>query len=249
MIGFSEYLEEQVNYENIHEHDFEDFFQENFMELEVELDEKSRSEKFTKQPWEDGKDIEETYALVMKHVDANKKTFLRMAKSAAKKARNAKVYVGEFNVKPFSSFKKKVQDRGKKASELTDVMRTTITVQSADDVEMVSKQILKDFVVVDKKGGLIDAKTKGKDKDFGYYGSNHFLVNMNGLVSEIQVMTKRLSSMKDEAHKFYDKHRVEVDAAKKSGKALSPETIKDMQKSKKIFSQGNRENKYFNRGK
>jgi hypothetical protein len=247
MLSLIEYIVDGDFDDLIHEHEFMEFFDKYYMEFNLE--ESKPSVKFTSQPWDDEGDLDDIYAQILKHVDANKAEFLRKAKFVARKARNAKVYVGEFNVKSLKSFKDKVSNRDKKASQLTDVMRTSISVESAEDVEAVSKMILKTFVVVNKKGGLVDAKTKGKDKDFGYYGANHFLVNMNGLVSEIIVMTKRLSSMKDEAHKFYDEHRDAVDYAKKHGTELTPDVLKDMDRSKRMFAQGNRSNKFYNRGK
>ena len=91
----------------------------------------------------------------------------------------------------------------------------------------VVKQVKKRFKIV-----RYDFKSKGGDKEFGYFGSHHFLADLGGMVVEIQVMSRRLWAFKEEAHKIYTKLR--------SGSDLSKELQKKMKTvSKQMFSKAN----------
>ena len=243
--------------ESFYSDDFNNFFVENFVTYENELLEKSERIDFKGQPWGDVSKTntpDDIYNKAVQMAKDNQKEFFRKVKFAARKARNAKVVTNEFTIKPEKSFKGKITrtDVIKKASEITDMLRTTITVESESDIELVTKAILKEFKVVNKKGGYVDIKSKGKDKVFGYYGSTHFLVDMNGMTSEIQLMTKRMAAYKEEAHKFYDKYRNDLDKKDptklKVGSTLNQKDFDmDKRRSKTMFAKGNIKNNYYNR--
>ena len=82
---------------------------------------------------------------------------------------------------------------------------------------------------------VIEHEIKERDEsgDYGYYGSHHFLVDLDGVIAEIQVMTKKLWAYKEAAHQIYNKYRSAQDADKdleKMDKAIS----------RKLFDLGNR---------
>jgi hypothetical protein len=52
-----------------------------------------------------------------------------------------------------------------------------------------------------------DDKKQGSDKEYGYYGAYHIGCLVDGLTTEIQVMTKRLRKYKSVAHKIYSDTR------------------------------------------
>jgi ppGpp synthetase/RelA/SpoT-type nucleotidyltranferase len=140
------------------------------------------------------------------------------------------------DIKGLESFVDKAINRyplqGKGASDITDVLRSAILVSNQDEVEKTVKNIKKYFTVAKHK-----EKIEGNDPTYGYYGSHHFYVKIGKLFSEIQVMTKKLWSYKDEAHKIYNKYRSIKDAddrVKKLDIELSKQLFKTANKDKKV---------------
>ena len=102
----------------------------------------------------------------------------------------------------------KIIERGK--SKITDVIRGAILLKTDADVEKVVKNIKRNVPIYE-----YEYKKKGEDKNYGYHGSHHFLIQVDvGYLAEIQVMTKRLWAFKHEAHKIYEKLRVSKDIVK-----------------------------------
>jgi putative nucleotidyltransferase with HDIG domain len=177
------------------------------------------------QPWGDIKEktdeeVDRVYKIAKDYAEKAKGDLNRVLKRAA--TNNAKILIG---IKPLNSFGDKVINRNRKASEIHDVLRSAILVQTPEDVQKVRKAIEKRSAIF-----RVEEKEKGKDKEFGYYGSVHFNIKLKGIIVEIQVMTKKLWTLKDWAHEFYNKWR----SAKKTD-----EFKKDARLSKSIFSKGN----------
>lgn len=125
------------------------------------------------------------------------------------------------DIKSEESFKNKTVKRGKDA-EVGDVLRGAILVDKEEQILEVTKRLKKIFVI--KK---VDYKTK-PDKPFGYYGAEHLDVIIDGMICEIQIMTRRLWHYKHKQHKIYQKYRGETKIPKEM-----------IIKSKEIFKKGN----------
>ena len=140
------------------------------------------------------------------------------------------------DIKGLESFVDKAVNRyplqGKGASDITDVLRSAILVKTQAEVEKTVKNIKKYFTVAKHK-----EKIEGNDPAYGYYGSHHFYVKVGNIFSEIQVMTRKLWSYKDAAHKIYNKYRSMKDADDRVKKM-------DIELSKMIFKTANKEKKF-----
>lgn len=150
--------------------------------------------------------------------------FLRMMKVATRRLNDPKILV---DIKKKDAFVDKVVNRGKAANKITDLLRAAILLDDEAAVNAAVSQIKKDFVVAE-----YEKKAKGGDKEYGYYGSHHFLVEIDAMLCEIQVMTKKLWAYKKQAHKIYGKWRSDKDA-NNAAKQL------DLQLSRDIFNRGN----------
>ena len=148
-------------------------------------------------------------------------------KTALKGVQNAKIMV---DVKKLRAFVNKTVDRGKDPSKMNDWLRGSILVNDEKDIGIVSKNIFKAFKSVSE----FDPKERGDDKQFGYYGSVHFSVDVDGVNTEIQLMTKKLYSAKKVAGGQYDDFRSASDAIKGS-----KETQKLLRHGKRAFDKGN----------
>jgi ppGpp synthetase/RelA/SpoT-type nucleotidyltranferase len=174
--------------------------------------------------------IEDFYSNILPKLQEIEKKFFKLLNKLAKgkgmSGRN-RVLAG---VKPLKSVKSKVIVRGKPITELGDLVRGALLFEYPEDVEDFVKNFRRKYssMITD-----YEVKEKGKDSTFGYFGSHHFDLNIDGLVVELQVMTKKLWSYKDVAHDIYDKYR---DVINKGG---GPDSF-DQSLSKKIFSLGNK---------
>jgi hypothetical protein len=164
------------------------------------------------------------YQGAMKYVNAAKAAYGKILKTATRKIHDAKILV---QVKKLEAFVTKVTTRGKVASKITDLLRGAVLVTQPEEVMPVVKAIKKEFRVVE-----YEIKSKGEDKKYGYHGAHHFLVLVDGVVTEIQVMTRKLWNYKTAAHQVYDKYRKGGDVDKKL-KQL------DINMSKNLFGKGN----------
>lgn len=128
-------------------------------------------------------------------------------------------------MKPVKSIISKVVDRGKSFKDLGDLIRGALLFDTQDDLN----QFVKDFSR--KESGIIvkyEEKTKGSDPTYGYYGSHHFDLNIDGFVIELQAMTQRLWKFKEPAHDIYNMTRDNGGLSKA-----------DQMLSKRLFSMGN----------
>ena len=175
-------------------------------------------------------DKEKVVALYKKYepiIEDRLKKYESGLKTALKGVQNAKIMV---DVKKLRAFVNKTVDRGKDPSKMNDWLRGSILVNDEKDIGIVSKNIFKAFKSVSE----FDPKERGDDKQFGYYGSVHFSVDVDGVNTEIQLMTKKLYSAKKVAGGQYDDFRSASDAIKGS-----KETQKLLRHGKRAFDKGN----------
>lgn len=155
-------------------------------------------------------------------IDEAAKKFQTLVKSETKKFRNVKFL---FGTKPLKSIISKVVNRGRDFTKLGDMIRGAVLFETNDDVV----KFVKDFR---RKSGVhivdYEMKEKGKDATYGYFGSHHFDLDIDGFIIELQVMTNKLWSYKTAAHDVYNNVR-------DSGVI----TKADIALSKKLFSMGN----------
>lgn len=130
------------------------------------------------------------------------------------------------DIKSSKSFVDKVVKRGKKISQIHDLLRGAILANDLKHLDAINKNIRKKAIIHE-----VEFKAPGNDS-FGYFGSYHYKIVINGLIVEIQVMTRKLWTYKEEAHKIYDTYR--------SIKSFDSITKKqDTAFSRKLFKIGN----------
>lgn len=130
------------------------------------------------------------------------------------------------NLKNMEGIKSKVIDRGKSIIDINDFVRGAVLFD--DNIQ--ASQFVEEFVRKNKSAVVeFEEKEKGADKMYGYFGSFHLGVMIDGLVCELQVMSKKLWDYKNAAHKIYAAARDRPEGASKFDTSLS----------KKLFSLGN----------
>lgn len=221
-----------------------------FMEF---LDEKARSTHSGEQPWgslkisaNDAEKYQEGDKETKTRIDAElndskakyiepiKGRFTQILKRSANVVPSAKVLV---DVKSNKSIISKII-RKTPYGKMKDILRSAIIVQKQEDIPKVMDALRKNF-------SLYQLKTKEKKKDaLGYYGSYHYIVDFNGVLIEVQLMTKRLWTYKELGHEVYNKWREQI--AKNPNLLNDPQYAKDNEAlrkdialSKRIFSRGN----------
>ena len=132
-------------------------------------------------------------------------------------------------IKPPESIDSKLlrwKPMGRDMTTMFDVLRGMIIVEDEEEALEVIHTLSRGPVVA-----KYEHKDRPKDQ-FGYYGSHHLDLYLPEfkLVAEIQIMTRRLGSVKKVAHKIYSKHRENPQAA-------PPE---DTAKSRELYRLGNR---------
>lgn len=245
---------------------FEDEYIDEILGLETMLTEKSQVAALRPQEWgklkcnPDAQGVETCKEMAIKMYEdiavslkASLKDFRHRLAKSARKVKNPKVLVG---VKPLKSVLEKIFSRGKKIEKLTDLLRGAVILETGDDVEKVVKQIRKDFRIYemefkgkreavkttyakdgDKRSAIVSVEPG--DNKYGYFGSWHFLVDQNGIITEVQVMTRKLWAYKKEAHKIYKELRAAGDDIDKQIEKAK------LNMSKHIFNVGNRESKFL----
>lgn len=175
-----------------------------------------------------------------KFIYNNKKRFGAILHKVAQSVPNAKVLV---DIKSNKSIISKIL-RKTPLTKMKDILRAAIIVQRQEDIPVIMKEMRRNF-------NLFQLKTKEKQKDqFGYYGSYHYIVDFNGILCEVQLMTKRLWTYKELGHEVYDKWREKI--VKNPNLLTDPKhrddadnLRKDIAISKKIFNRGNGANVRF----
>lgn len=204
-----------------------------------QLDERARSTSDGMQPWKTAptkpdaswslKDVREWgLKYIVPAADKDVGEFTRGIKRAAQVGKNSKVLIDRKQPKSiFSKLK-----RGKGIDKIHDIIRGAILVSDKEALDAVKKQMRKIFKIYE-----FEEKKKGGDKDFGYFGSVHYKVELaNGNIAEIQVMTKELWATKHAAHKIYE---LERDSIKKDKNRRNSKEFKSNQKaSRDLFARG-----------
>ena len=126
------------------------------------------------------------------------------------------------------SFIDKAFTRGKGVN-IDDVVRGAILCKTEDDLKATLKNLYKNAQIFEHE------VKDDKQNEYGYYGSHHLEIRLKktGVVAEVQVMTKKLWTVKHEAHKVYTKIRSGSDLSDKAKKV-------ELQHSKELFNHGNR---------
>jgi len=118
-----------------------------------------------------------------------------------KKRGNTKILT---DIKSLKSLKSKVIARKKPLQGIGDLVRGALLFEFKEEAD----KFVKDFRR--KHANLIikyDEKQKENKNSFGYYGSHHFKLALNGILVELQVMTNKLWSYKEAGHEYYNKYR------------------------------------------
>lgn len=229
MLSFNEFIKGVSILESF---DFE-FYE--FIGEESTILEKARSTSTGIQPWakhsapKNDDEIDDFINNKIKpFIDETRGEYERGMKKLAQYAKNAKVLFSE--KKPASVISK--IKRGKDLTKIHDMLRGAILVSSESDVKAIDKKIKNVFRIYER-----EFKDFGGDKELGYFGSYHYKVELkNGMIAEIQVMTKSLWASKSEAHKIYNQTREKL-ATDPSYK--NSEEFKKLQKrSRDLFRRG-----------
>lgn len=131
------------------------------------------------------------------------------------------------DIKSIKSIIDKAILRKKGLLSINDLVRGALLMQTKSDAD----EFVKNFIRKNKNVVVgYEEKKRGQDNTYGYYGSHHLDLNLNGIIVELQVMTKKLWAYKEEAHKIYTANRSKI--------AQSVDKF-DMFTSKKIFSLAN----------
>ena len=241
MIKFNEYMDIVEFINNLHESfhaDFLDFlYESNEEEGEALVERKLPSGNTKNQPWskvlpkevpanEVEKKTPEIYnTIIDDFVNPVKAEYERILKTCAEK--DCKVLV---SIKSLKSFISKLK-RGKKVSGITDVIRGAILCPNDESVQKVLRNLKKKAVVAE-----LELKHRGEN-EWGYWGANHLLLELsNGVLAEVQVMTKTAWTYKDAAHQIYDKYREAL--AKDKSLLNDPVIQKEIKRSKMLFDRG-----------
>lgn len=132
------------------------------------------------------------------------------------------------NIKTPESVISKVK-RGKKVEDIGDLVRGAVLLPSHEAVEQFVKDFMrKNHSIIEKH----EIKAHGSDKTYGYYGSQHLDLVIDGLRVELQVMTQKLWKMKEVAHGIYNKTRESPRGTTESDKIQSKNLFKTGNKPK-----------------
>lgn len=180
-------------------------------------------------PNEIEKSLEDTYNSLKPELDKRERALLKLLTKVATNKGKGNVRVLT-DVKSLNSVKSKALKRGKSLADIGDLVRGALLFDYPEDVEEFVKRFRRknSNIILDYEG-----KERGGDHVFGYHGSHHFDLNIDGLVSELQVMTKKLWSYKAAAHEVYNKYRDILNTGGQPSRA-------DAALSKKLFDLGNK---------
>jgi ppGpp synthetase/RelA/SpoT-type nucleotidyltranferase len=130
-------------------------------------------------------------------------------------------------LKSLPSIVDKVLNRDKNPMKISDLVRGAVLFKNGDEMD----NWISDFKR--KYSPYISSyefKDKGSDPKFGYYGSHHFDLKIDGMTVELQVMPAKLWKYKIAAHNIYDKWR----------SSITPVPEIEKQLSKYLFNLGNK---------
>jgi len=158
--------------------------------------------------------------------DVRDKFYNIVDKNLPKKGVSPNAYKFLYQIKSMESIIDKIITRDRDLGELGDMVRGAVLFRDGEamddfisDLKRKNKRYITDY----------EFKSKGSDPEYGYYGSHHFDLNIDGLDVELQVMPDKLWKYKEAAHDIYTKWR------SKKGKIDNF----DRNLSKKLFRIGN----------
>lgn len=165
-------------------------------------------------------DVYSKYEKVFKSVE---RKFAQMVRKETKKNRPIKVLT---NIKKIDSVFDKAVERGKGVTEINDYVRGAILFKTKNEADEFVKRFLRR-----NRNQVVgyEEKVRGGDTTYGYYGSHHIDINIEGIIVELQIMTRKLWDYKKEAHEIYTKNR---------SSGTGPDAF-DQRISKNIFSAAN----------
>lgn len=145
--------------------------------------------------------------------------------------KGAKVVLPPTDLKTVKSITSKIK-RGKNLGRMHDIIRGTIEVRDPENMNRVHAAMKKQFRIYERED-----KVLGGDKNYGYFGSVHYKVELrSGHIAEVQVMPRSLSNMKQAAHIIYDAEREKV--KKDPNYVNTPEFKAVQQSSRALFQRG-----------
>lgn len=163
------------------------------------------------------------YSEYMKQFQKIKKKLARIVAKETRKFKKVKILT---DIKELEKIEDKAMDRGKAIIEMNDIVRGAVLFDTkADADKFVSKFMRRNSSMV----AAYEEKKRGEDTEYGYYGSHHLDLNIDGMVVELQVMTRKMWSYKEAAHDIYNKYR---------SKDYGPDRF-DQHMSKRLFSMAN----------
>lgn len=168
--------------------------------------------------------LSDIYAKILPKIEYTKKEFEQYLKKLAKKEKLQEPKI-VLRIKSVDSIVNKVIGRGKDFSTMGDLVAASIITREDDEPEKIYKNILRKYSsnVVDA-----EAKRRGGDPKYGNYGTYHVDMLINGMVTELQIMTRKMWSYKKAAHNIYSATRAKQELSRF-----------DQALSKKLFSMGN----------
>lgn len=172
--------------------------------------------------------VRDMYKALLPELKQIKKKFETVVKKGLPKGDKQKIRFFS-QIKPEDSLVNKIVVRGNAPDTIGDIVRGALLFPDQKAVEV----FVKDFRR--KNSNLVagyEMKAKGTDKELGYYGSHHLDLMINGLMVELQVMTRKMWKFKESAHVLYTNNR---DKISKGGHA----SRRDSALSKQIYALAN----------
>lgn len=156
----------------------------------------------------------------------NEKELKRLLQKESRKFKDVKIMT---RIKPFKSVVSKVIERKRIEGfkTLGDLVGGAVLFKTKEDADAFVKKTRRRYA---KNVVGYEEKKRGSDTKYGYYGSHHLDLNLNGIIVEVQVMTRKLWNYKTAAHDIYDKYRDKDEGPDKFDKYTS----------KKLMTLGNR---------
>lgn len=161
-------------------------------------------------------------------IDKSKNEYIRGLKKLQNFGKNTKVIHGE---KSTDSILNKI-GRGYEIQGMHDLLRGALLTSDAQTQELIQDKVRSVFKIWDSSH-----KEFGKDKDYGYFGSYHFKVELsNGVIQEIQIMPRSLWNTKEEQHLIYTNTRLKL---KQDPSYRNSKEFRELQRrSKDLFLRG-----------
>lgn len=202
----------------------------NEINSEFKLDKEVRKFIALKDIRSDDENSKELANVLNKHIssmEAVESKFYKLINSVLPKKGSSQEYKFMYQLKSLDSIIDKVVYRKKPILSVSDLIRGAVLFKSKNEMEGFIndlKRKLSKYIV------QYDYKEKKQDSNFGYYGSHHFDLHIDGFDVELQVMPIKLWRYKETAHDIYNKWRSNIGGLPKI----------DSEQSKKLFRIGNR---------